>query len=514
MLWPPRSDDMLASVTRFRLSVVVLLVGLALAGCSSGTPSAASPAPLAPANSLIYLELTVRPQGAQRAAVESALTRLIGHSPDAAIQGFVTRFLMRSHLRYSDFAPWLGQRIGLVINGFSPGAVGFIAPSSDPAAGLEAVRRLELRKGPLHSASYAGVHYQVRSTDRVVAFGVVGRNVVVASPSVFRGIVDAYHGHSLAKTPAFTSAMAALPSGALVRGYIDATRLGSALQGVLQALPSATTASVAVRQAFAAYVGKLHGTFSFSVSAATRALTLDLHSSSHHGLAADVSGAPAQSWLAIGSASFNPAKVIPLLDSLRGNPGFAAVLAKVRSALGVDLLRDVLPALGPFQLSIQGTSLLNLGAGLKMTPSDPAAAGRLLAAIRRLAARSSSLSVQGSDTSFVITKRGLPIPRVQVALSGGRVLATVDESFSALLSPSSKLASNPRFAAARAALPPGSRVSAFIDVHAITQLLSLLPSSVSTLPNSGALAVLKRLNYLVVGSDQARGDTRVVLALN
>ncbi len=467
-----------------------------------------------PANSLIYLELTVRPQGAQRAEVESALTRLIGHSPDAAIQSLLTRFLMRSHLSRGDFQSWLGQRIGIVVTGLSPNGLGLIAPTNNPSAGLRAVRAIALRKGPLKPATYAGVHYLVRTTNAAGAVGAVGRNVVVATPSVFKRIVDAYHGHSIATTPAFTSAMAALPSGALVRGYIDATRLGSALGGVLQSLPTATAASLPVQRALAAYVGKLHGTFSFSLSAASRALTLDLHSSSHQGLAADVSGAPSQSWLAIGSASFNPAKIIPLLSSLRSSPGFAAVLANVRATLGVDLLRDVLPALGPFQLSIQGTSPLTAGVGLEMTPSDPSAAGRLLAAIRRLAARSSSLSVQGSDRSFVITERGLPIPRVQVAESGGRVLATVDESFSALLSPPNRLASNPRFAAARAALPPGSRVSAFIDFRTITQLLGVLPSSLGSTGSAGALAVVKRLNYLAVGSDQARGDTRVVLALN
>jgi hypothetical protein len=347
-----------------------------------------------------------------------------------------------------------------------------------------------------------------------VALGTVGRNLVVASPSVFKEIVDAEQGHSLASTSAFTSAMAALPSTALVRGYINADQVSASLRQMLAShLPGATSSAPQVRQALDAILAKFRGADSFSLSAAPKALVLDVHSSHVHSGTADVRGVPEQSWLAIAS-SFNPASLTPLLRSLRGSPGFAQMLAHVRAHLGVDLLHDVLPALGPYEISIQGTSPLTLGAGLVMTPSDTSAAGRLLAAIRRLAARSPSLTVQGSENSFTITKAGLPIPRIQVALTGGRIVATVDESFSSLLSPATHLASNPRFTSALGALAPGSHVAAFVDFHALAQLLGGV-SSLATGSNFGAvLGVVKRLNYLVAGSDPAQGNARLVLALN
>jgi Protein of unknown function (DUF3352) len=497
-----------------RLSVVLLLVGLALAGCQqSGIPSGASPAPLAPANALIYLELTVRPQGAQRTAVESAITRLIGHSPDAAIQSFITKALEHAHLSFSsDIGPWLGQRIGIVVTSFSPFSAGLIAPTDKPAAALRTIRRLALAKGALKPTSYRGVHYEISSA-KPVALGTVGSNLVVASPPVFREIIDADHGRSVASTPAFTSAMDALPRNALVRGYVDAGRVSSAIRHMLGSLPGAASGAGGVRHALDALLAKFQGTDSFSLSAAPRAFTLDLHSSRPHGGAADVRGAPGQSWLALAS-SFNPAGITSLLSTLRGHPGFAQMLARVRAHLGVDLLRDVLPALGPYELSIQGTSPLTLGAGLVMKPSDAAAAGRLLAAIRRLAARSPSLIVQGSNKSFTITKAGLPIPRIQVAESGDRVVATVDESFSAVLSPSTHLTTNPRFTSAVGALAPGSRVAAFVDFHALAQLLGGLSSFMTSSNTAALLKVLGRLDYLVAGSDQAHGNSRLVLALN
>jgi hypothetical protein len=487
-----------------RLSVALVLVGLVLAGCQqSGTPSAANPAPLAPANSLIYLELTVRPQGAERVAIESALTRLVGHSPDAAIQSWIARVFARAHLNYAtDVAPWLGQRVGIVVTSFRPFSAGLIAPTNRPAAALRTVRRLE--KAHAHSGSMGGP----------VSTGTVGHNLVVASPSTFKEIVAANHGHSLADTPAFTSAMAAVPSDALVRGYVNADGVSSSLRQLLSSpLPGATSSAPLVRQALDALLAKLKGSDSFALSVAPKAFTIDVHTSHPHGSPADVSGAPGQSWLALAS-NLNPAPIASLLSSLRASPGFAHLLAGIRAHLGIDLLHDVLPALGPFELSIQGTSPLTLGAGLAMTPSDTSAAMRLLAAIRRLAARSSSLTVQGSDTSFTITKTGLPIPRIQVALTGGRIVATVDESFSSLLSPATHLATNPRFTAAQAALAPGSKAAAFVDFHALAKLLGGLSSFTSTSNIGGITKVLGRLNYLVAGSDPAHGNARLVLALN
>jgi hypothetical protein len=49
--------------------VLVALLGVAFAGCgaTASVPSAADPAAIAPAGALAYVELTVRPQGDQRA---------------------------------------------------------------------------------------------------------------------------------------------------------------------------------------------------------------------------------------------------------------------------------------------------------------------------------------------------------------------------------------------------------------------------------------------------------------
>lgn len=498
---------------RVRLGVALLLVGLVLAGCGAGDPAGGNPAPLAPANSLIYLQLTVRPAGAQRAAVESALTRLLGHSPDAAIQRLVGRVLTHAGLSYgSDIAPWLGQRVGIVVTKFSRDGLGLIAPTSAPSAALKTFRRV--LHVPLQSASYAGVHYQeCVDPSRRLAFGAVGQNAVLAAPTVFKEIVDAFHGrNSLATTPAFGSAFSAVPGTPLIKAYVNATSLGATLRTLLSAHGDVLPAGV--QQLYGAALAKLHGTLGVSLTAAPHALTVDVHSSTQHGgHGGDVGSLPEQSWLALATGSLNLKPLEHVLTTALGqSPAMQLALSQLRARAGLSLVHDILPALGPFDLSFQGTSALAVAGGLVMHPSDLAAAGRVLTTIHRLLSRSASLSVQGTARNFTITRRGLPIPRVVVTETGGKLVVTLDESPAQALAPATHLSASPRLAAARARLAPGSRVPLFIDFRGIGQLLQGL-SNVAGMHTQGILGVLGRLDYLVVGSSPAQGDLRLVLAL-
>jgi hypothetical protein len=496
--------------------VISLLVGLVVAGCGSSTPTASSPAPLAPTHSLLYLELTVRPQGAQRDAAESALTKLLGQSPDAALEQAATKLLSQLGLNYTkDVQPWLGQKIALVLTSLSRAGLGLIAPTDNTSAAMHALRKPFA--GHLRPASYAGVNYEIgrghSEPAQPLALGIVGQDAVIAAPPVFRDIVDAYHGSSLTNTTDFASAFASLPSSALVKAYVNASRLGPALREVMGSAPARAGASGSVRHLIVSALGKLRGALGFSLSASPHSLSIDLHSTVvHSGASADVRALPGKSWLAVAS-TFNPARIIPLLSALSHEPGFGLTLASIHDRLGLDLIHDVLPALGPFELSVQGTSALTLGAGLVVKPSDPAAAQRVLAAVRRLVGRSSSLVVQGTKRSFSITKPGLPIPRVLVAQTRRHVVVTFDQDLSQLLSPSTHLATNPRFTAALAQLPAGSRVSLFIDFRALSQLLGALPSFASGPSMQRLASVVQRLDYVVLGSNSADGETRLVLGL-
>lgn len=497
-----------------RFITVCVLLGLLLAGCGSSTPTAASPAPLAPASSVLYLELTVRPQGNQQAAVEGALTRLIGHSPDSAIRQLVAHLLHTSGLTYSDLQPWLGQRIGIVVTSFSADGVGLILPTSDPPGALTTLKRVE-RAARVAPATYRGVHF-LRGTDhgRPVAFGTVGRAGVLAAPRVFTQIVDASRGRSLKDTAGFRSALAGLPADSLMRGYVNVSAIRTLVVQRLQAGAGAGAISPRIEHELGSTLGNVRGAVGFSLTADARAFTFDVRATAGQPTrGGDVSGLPGQSWLALATSGFNARRAEGLLSALRGNPGVAAFLGGFRDLTGLDLLHQVLPALGPLELSIQGTSPLEVGGGLVITPSELTAAQQVLAGIRRLAARSGSLVVQGSNRSFSITRSGLPIPRILVAEVGKRIVATVDEPFASLLKPLSTLSANPRFASARSRLPAGSRVSLFVDFRSIGQLLADVPAFHSTPTDQKVLSAVQRLDYLVLASDAAQHRTRLVLAL-
>ncbi len=510
-----------------------LMAGLAVAvaavvsgcGSSSGSPSPLDPAQIAPAKALAFIELTVRPQGSTRSGAETGLTKLLGHKPDADIQHAVGSLFKNSGLSYgSDVQPWLGQRIGVVFTAFSKSGLGLIAPTSNPSAALTALRKAE-KKAALTSQKYRGLAYQQGlDAGSPIALGIVGHDAVIASPATFQRIVDASQGAgSLLRQPAFTSAFASLPSSSLVRAYAN----GPAAVSALESLPSLSPAQrKELRTALAR--SKVPSALTLALSVSSSSMAAEVHSVGTtiavKRSTADVSHLSGQSWLALSTGSGIPKAFTSGFESgfMRGFQSSALaqgispsrLLNLLQQRIGINLQRDLFPALGGFELSVQGSSLLTFGAGLALHPGDPAAGARLVADIRALVARGHSLQVSGGPRSFTLTKPGLPIPRIVVADTGRQILATLDEpSFQSLLAPATTLASNPAFQRARAQLIPGSLMPLFVDFGPVATLLGQTPQFKSDPTDVRVLGVLRRLDYLVFGFNQAASDAQLVLGL-
>jgi hypothetical protein len=507
------------------VGVVVIATG-ALAGCgSSGSPSALDPAKIAPAKSVAYVELTVRPQGSQRSEAESGLTKLLGKSPDKDLLRLANDLFKSSGLNYaSDVQPWLGQRVGVVLTAFSKSGLGLIAPTNDPSAALSALKRSE-KNHRLSPGSYRGVSYeQGVDNGTPVALGIVDRSyAVIGAPSVFDAIVDASQGTSLLTEPAFASAFGRLPASSLARAYINGPAFGAALLSI-------PTLSASTRQQLRGALGpgKLPGALTLSLSASSKSISAELRSSAASPLGlhstADVSRLPGQSWLALSTGSTLPKAFTSGLESglvqglkssaLANGVSPSTLLNLFQRRTGINIQRDLVPALGGIQLAAEGSTFLTFGAGLVLHPSDPRAAARLLGEIRTLIARGHSLEVTGGPRSFTLTKPPLPIPRIVVADLGREVLATLDEpSFQTLLAPATTLASNPTFQRARSQLAPGSLAPLFVDFGPLATLLGLTPQFKTQPSDVKVLKVLQRLDYLVLGFDQASQQAQLVLGL-
>ena len=500
------------------VGALVALACVAVAGCGSSgrPPSALDPARVIPLNAIAYVELTVRPQGAQRDDVESALTKLLGHSPDADIQRVAESIFRGSGLRYQqDVEPWLGQRIAFVATAPSKAGVALIAPTDDPQAAAAALARGERRHGPFVTRSFAGVTYKVANEPGTpVAFGTVGHYAVIGGTSAFKQIVDAYRST--------TYAPLRLPSGSLMNAYVNGPR-------AIAAIESLPTISAQARQQLRTTLGRAHlpAALSFSLSVSSHTLTADFRSlgprASHASAGgADVKGLPGDSWLAIStgssfaryfSAGFNAGFLQGFSRAARASGVSPTVLlGQFRQRTGIDLTRDLLPALGPFQFAMEGSSITALRAALALYPSDPAAGARLVGDLHNLAARAHSLRVIGGSRSFRFGPASLPFPIVGVADLGRKIIAKF--ALSNTHPATGKLSANPVFVRARAQLPAGSTVPLFLNFGPLAALLSETPQFKQGGSDHNALAVLRRLDYFAVGTSATTHDTRVVLGLH
>jgi hypothetical protein len=236
-----------------------------------------------------------------------------------------------------------------------------------------------------------------------------------------------------------------------------------------------------------------------------------------------VSGAPGNSWLAISTGNsfakyfatgFNAGFLQGFSRAARASgvsPNL--LLQQFRQRTGIDLTRDLLPALGPFQLAVQGSTITSLQAALALYPSNTFAGARLFADIHRLVARDHSLRVTGGSRSFGFGPVSVPFPLVAVSDLGGRIVARFSLS-AQHPSQNGTLGSNPAFMRARAQLGAGSSVPVFLDFGPLAALLSQTPQFRAGGPDHNALAVLRRLDYVVVGVNSAEHDFKIALGLH
>ena len=202
----------------------------ALAGCGSSDDSGSKVADLAPPGVPVFVEGTVRPSGELKANAD-AVAKQVGGVDDL---GELIVSELESSAREDgepfDYAtevePWLGERAAAFFERLDEdddlAGLGMIVESTDAAATQEFVdAQVEGSKEPYRSGSYEGVDYEVGG-DEDNAVGVVGDFLAVGEDEkVFKEIVDASAGDSLADEDTFAKAIAAASDGSLADVYVD-----------------------------------------------------------------------------------------------------------------------------------------------------------------------------------------------------------------------------------------------------------------------------------------------------
>ena len=220
------------------LSVTAALA-LAVAGCGDeDEPDAASgPASVMPADTPIYVEATVRPEGEQAENLDALLAELgelpligsVGNPGDLLVNQLESQAAAAGvDFSYAeDVEPWLGEKAAFGVYDPNGAEDSFVAAleTTDEEAAREAIDSLlsedtvEYEEG-----EYEGVSYTSAPGDSF-RVGIFAEHVVLAPADEFENAVDASEGDSLASSDALEESLAQLDEDSLASVFIDLEQL-------------------------------------------------------------------------------------------------------------------------------------------------------------------------------------------------------------------------------------------------------------------------------------------------
>lgn len=510
--------------------VLGALAALTLAACGdddSGGDSGPDPATVTPADSLVYVEATVKPEGEQKDDLESALEKLTGDAdPGAAIREEIEDAVSEgdSGLTFEDdVEPWLGQRAGVfVLDVRKEDAEAAVAlAATDTSAAQATIDKAAGDEESEEERTYEDVTYLVDESGDTI--GIVGDFLVGGTEPAFKAAVDALGGDSLADDSEATDALDSAPDGSIFRAYVDAT-------GLIDAFVESGQASEEQLAPVQDQIDALsEGPIVISGGATADSMTVEV--SGPEGAAGDGSGdtlggLPSESWLALAVPMLGDAVGQGYENFLSGfDSGFKSgfdqlpdaevpdVGGEVEAATGLDLSEDLAWA-GDTALFIQGTSLFGLGAGMAIETDDEEAAAAAIEKLRRALNREESILVRPTPTGIKIQTTGTPIG-AEVSIEDGEVIVAIaGTTVEDVLNPPEALSDSQAFGDATGALGDGLDPSAYIDFEAI---LALVESTGQVQPDlEAARPTLEALDFLIGGSSgdaDGRSVARVVLGL-
>jgi sporulation protein YlmC with PRC-barrel domain len=503
--------------------LLAALVALVVAGCGGGSSSGGTdPATVAPAKTPFYVEFTIRPEGETKANIE-ALAKEIAGIDD--LGSLVVSKLEESALDEGEeldyekeVEPWLGEKAAFIYPEYSEGDFqGFaLALQTTDAGAAEEFIENQAKKDneSVESGSFEGVDFKVEEDGNTV--GVVGDLVVVAKEeSIFKEVVTASNGESLADEDTFTSTVANVPDKSAADVYFD-------IGGLIRASEAEGKVDQSTKLFFEnAGLNLDEATIAASLIPGSDNVEIDIStnaggsSASSSGDASKLLGSlPESSVAAFASAEFGKhfEEAIDQLDE-NGFPGEVPPheLKKALKEKGIDI-ESITSSLGDAGLFLTGNSRSSLGAAAVFTTEDATQAKNTVSNIG-LILRSSGLpgvtAIKGAGSGFSIRSEGLgrnPLVVIakgsKIAIGYGRVsaLAAVQES-------GETLSESPAYQEAVSALG-STPISGFVDGHAALRLASaLIPPSEEGFRE--AKKYLTKIDYIAIGAESS-GDVATV----
>ncbi len=223
----------------FLPSAAALAVAFAFAGCGDSDDSEvlSGPSSVMPADTPVYVEAIIRPEGETADNVDALLAEvgeigILGSvaDPGDLIVGQLESQAAAAGVDFSyaeDVEPWLGESLGLAVSAPSGEEDSFIAAleTTDEAAARESLDSLLAEDGVTYEdGEYEGVSY-ISAPGDSYRVGVFGGHVVLAPPADFEAAVDASEGDSLASGDKLQDSLAQLEDDSLATVFVDLGQL-------------------------------------------------------------------------------------------------------------------------------------------------------------------------------------------------------------------------------------------------------------------------------------------------
>ncbi len=499
---------------RFVLSLTAVFGVLALGGCGDGGVSGdGDPASLAPADTPLYVQGVLRPQGRLKGDVEALASTISGfRDPTGELIDLLDQSmneeptLSGKQLSFArDIEPWLGDRAGVVVDGFAgdPPVVAIIETTDADATGafLDASKQ----RGD-EDRSYSGVDYLLDGDDSTAA-GVVDDFLVFGDEKGFKDAVDVADGDdSLAERGEFTTALDEAPPGSLADAYVS-------LEAVTDAIRREDPDSA---KGFEASVGETtEKTVLASLVPAGDHAELDLITNAELGIApADLTELigtfPAESFAALAAPDIGD-RIKRVIDQLEraGVEGVSREAIDQRIAATGTSLEEITSALGDLGVFAQGSSERRLQGAAVITTDDPPAAKDLIGRLADLVLGSPQPGVSRADVGTGVTLRDpeeLGPQPLTIATVADRIAIGYGPQATerALLDGGGQtLAGDPTFKRAILALD-GTALSGFVAPRAVFRLADSL-GAVSDPGYRKARPYLRKATFLALGVG-AEGD--------
>lgn len=508
-------------LVRSRLVLSAFLVALAAlvgAGCGGGDGGGDNdPASVAPAQTPLYIGFTIRPEGEMKANIETLARKIAGIDDLGAL---ILEELEKSAAEEGEdidyemeIEPWLGEEGGFIYPQFTGGdfeGFALAVQTTDPGAAEDFIeKRTEESKEDIDSDSFEGIDFKVDEDGEAV--GVIGELIVIAEDEdIFREVVTASNGDSLAEEDIYSEAISAIPEGSAADVYVD-------IGGLIRKAESEGEVDEDAKLFFEnAGLQLKEATAVASLIPGSDRIEIDISSNASEeeppsGDASELLGSlPADSVAAFAAPELGKQldEGIDQIDE-EGIPGEVPPkqLKKTLKEAGIDL-DAIAGSIGDVGAFVQGSSEGNLGGALVLTTESASQAKNTVSNIGlflRSAGAPGVTALSGEASGFSIRDPELGPRPVVVAAKGGRIaigygLAATMAGFEAS---GKTLADAPAYKEALSALG-STPIAMFVDGPAALKLISsLVPAGDEDFEE--AEPYLRNIDYLAIGSE-ASGD--------